>query len=87
MSVTLKQVFESLCSHIEINTQFLKKIKAYQINFVTKNADHISFFGGNLTGVDVVRFKDEDTNRWFDEILETDERDLEEQIAFVKDVN
>lgn len=37
--------------------------------------------------MDVVRFKDEDVNRWFDEIIETDERDLEEQIALVEDVN
>ena len=87
MSVTLKNVFDTLCGHVDINTQFLKKIKAYQISFVTKNADHIRFFGGNLTGVDVVRFKDEDVNRWFDEIIETDERDLEEQIALVEDVN
>ena len=87
MSVTLKTVFSSLCSHLEINPQFLKTLKAYQIGFVTKNADHISFFGGNLTGVDVVRFKPEDENRWFDEIIETDERDLEQQIALVKDVN
>ena len=47
MSVTLKNVFDTLCGHVDINTQFLKKIKAYQISFVIKNADHIRFFGGN----------------------------------------
>lgn len=87
MSPTLKTVFETLCKHIEFNSGFLKKLKAFQIGFVTKNADHIRFFGGNLTGVDVVRWRPEDSDKWFDEIIETDERDLDEHIAQVKDIN
>lgn len=82
----IKQVFEHHCSHLVFDQNFLKKVQTYERKFVTKNDTHISFFGGNLLGVDPVRFKDEDRNRWFDEILEVDEQALEDDLYALEEV-
>lgn len=82
----IKEVFEHHCSHLVFDQKLLKKIQTYERRFVTKNDTHISFFGGNLLGVDPVRFKDEDRNRWFDEILEVDEQALEDDLYALEEV-
>lgn len=82
----IKQVFEQHCSHLVFDQKFLLKVQTYERKFVTKNDTHISFFGGNLLGVDPVRFKDEDRNRWFDEILEVDEQALEDDLYALEEV-
>ena len=87
MASSVKEVFDTECKHLFIDTRFLKKLNQYQMKFVTKNQDHIAFFGGNLTGVHVVRFTDSDRDTWFDDILETDEKVLEDDISKLDDIN
>lgn len=69
----IRDIFNEVCDHLTIDQALAKKIEKYRIQFVTKNADHAAFFGGNLTGVYPIRFQDRDNNRWFEEILKTDE--------------
>lgn len=76
MTGSVKSVFNEECGDIKIDTKLVKRILQYGQNFVNKNADHIAFFGGNLLGVDTVRFKDADRNQWFDDILEADDISL-----------
>lgn len=73
MSENIKSVFDKHCSHLEFDSKLAKKISNYRIAFEMRNQDHIEFFGGNLTGVHVVRFVSEDRDRWFEEILEINE--------------
>lgn len=87
MSSGVKQTFDTICSNVVFDKKLLKRIKAFQVGFVNKNPDHIAFFGGHLTGVHSVRFTNADYYRWFDEILETDERDLREQLHALDSIN
>jgi len=82
----IKEVFEHHCSHLVFDQKLLYKIQNYERRFVTKNDTHIAFFGGNLLGVNPVRFKDEDRNRWFDEILDVDEQALEDDLYALPEV-
>lgn len=73
MSENIKSVFNTECSHLEFDAKLAKKISIYRISFEMRNQDHIEFFGGNLTGVHVVRFLPEDRDVWFENILEVNE--------------
>jgi hypothetical protein len=76
----VNSTFEKHCFHIIFDAKFLTKVKVYEQQFVNKNDTHIAFFGGNLMGVHPVRFKDEDRNRWFNEVMDADEDSLEDDL-------
>lgn len=86
MSRNIKTIFEEHCSHLVFDKKLLKKLQRYERDFVHKSEDHIRFFGGNLMGVDVVRFSSTDQARWFDEILEADEGGLKIELHALPDV-
>lgn len=79
-SLLIRNVFEQQCSNIVFDVALAKKIIAYQLAFVAKNDEHVKFFGGHLTGVQVVRFTDADRLVWFEEILHVDENTLQEAL-------
>lgn len=87
MNASIKSVFDEECTTLAIDRQLVKQIKLYQTNFVNKNEDHISFFGGNLTGVKIVRFLPADRDRWFGEILKTDDGPLSEKLERLPAIN
>lgn len=82
----IKEVFEHHCEHLVFDQALLRKVLMYEQRFVNKNEAHISFFGGNLLGVDPVRFKDEDRYRWFQEIMDVDEDALEDDLHSLPEV-
>jgi hypothetical protein len=87
MSHSIKAIFEDECKDLVFDQRLAKKLSDYHNAFVNKTDDHIQFFGGNLLGVHVVRFKDTDRDRWFDEILETYENHLKERLLALPTVN
>lgn len=82
----VKEIFDRHCSHLSIDRKLLNKVMTYEQQFVNKNETHIAFFGGNLMGVHPVRFKDEDRHRWFTEILDVDEFELEDELHALPDI-
>lgn len=87
MAALIKEVFDRVVSPtLVVDYSLLKKTHAYQTGFVNKNTDHIEFFGGTLTGVNVVRFMDSDKNKWFDDIIDADEDFLKENLDKVPDI-
>ena len=84
---SVKSIFDKECSNLKINSELIRKIQHYQISFVNKNSDHIEFFGGNLLGVQVVRFTNQDNDRWFEEILQASETNLEHQLITLPTIN
>ena len=83
---TVKSIFDEECSKLVIDQAFLKRISTYQQNFVNKNEEHINFFGGNLLGVQVVRFMPADYDRWFDEVVETDYEHLGQRLETLPEI-
>lgn len=82
----VNSTFEAHCSHIIFDKKFLTAVKVYEQQFVNKNDTHIAFFGGVLMGVHPVRFKDEDRNRWFNEVMDADEDALEDDLHALPDI-
>lgn len=87
MDQSIKQVFDDECKELDVGLKLAKRLHAYQVGFVNKNDDHIKFFGGNLLGVQTVRFTESDRDRWFNEIIEVDDGPLEERLLALPTVN
>lgn len=83
----VKAVFDENCSHLKFDNKLAKKFSDYQIQFVNKNDDSMTFFGGNLIGVQVVRFTNQDKEKWFTDVLEVDDILLEEKLLDLPDIN
>ena len=80
MSKTIYNVFEEKCENLEIDPKFAKALHQYQVAFITKNRDHIEFFGGHLLGVHTVKFMPADRDHWFNDIVEVDDGPLENSL-------
>lgn len=83
----IKQLFEAFAPHLQATPALAKKLREFRLEFMTKNPDHVAFFGGNLYGVQVVRFLPEDRSRFFSDIAELDEHDLEDLLLHVEALN
>lgn len=81
----IKTVFDDMCSSIPFDMALMRKVCELESRFVSKKQEHIEFFGGNLTGVQVVRFTQADRDRLFIDVLDCDDAELEERIYALKD--
>lgn len=87
MSVTLAQVFDEHFNKVKFDSKLAKAIYQYQIGYINRNREHLEFFGSNLLGVHVVRFKDSDVLKLFEEVLDIDFLRLTEDIKNVEEIH
>lgn len=85
MSGQIRKVMDSMFDHLPIDKRLLDRILKYERDFINKNEDHITFFGGHLMGVQVVRFDPRDRAYWFDEIIEINESALQEELYALRE--
>lgn len=74
-------------SYLVFDKNLLNKIYKLETGFVNKNESHIKFFGGNLTGVEIVRFTPTDRTKLFEELLNVDEIQIEELLLNLKTID
>lgn len=82
----IKSVLDREASHLKIDNRLIKEMTDYKNKFINRSLEHINFFGGNLIGVEVIRFLPTDRKNWF-EILKIDEDEVEEKIHSLENVN
>lgn len=87
MKSGVREIFDKECTHVRIDSELIKRINQFQIGFVNKNEDHMTFFGGNLTGVQTVRFTTQDKEQWFNDVLQIDDITIEEKILELPTIN
>ena len=85
MDGQIKKVMDEEFDHLPIDKRLLDRILKYEKDFINKNEDHITFFGGHLMGVQIVRFDPRDRAYWFDEVLEINEQALQEPLYALRD--
>lgn len=83
--ITIKQIFDEQFSHVKFDRKLAKELYNYQLSFL-KTKDHLEFIGGNLLGVQQVRFKDRDVLKLFD-ILDVDFSELSHALKKATNVN
>lgn len=84
---TLKEVFDEHLKHVKFDSKLAKALYSYQIGYVNLNHEHLEFFGGNLLGVQVIRFKDSYVLKMYDEVLDIDAQKLKEDIRKLKTID
>lgn len=86
-SKTLLEVLDNRFSHLKFNKVLASKFYKFHIDFTHKNEEHMRFFGGNLMGVDIVRFTNKEVNIFFNDILDSDIDDIADDILECKAIN
>jgi hypothetical protein len=87
MTVTLAEVFDEHFKNVKFDSKLARNIYLYQIGYINRNREHLEFFGSNLLGVHVVRFKDSDVLKLYEEVLDIDYLMLSEDLKKVSAVN
>lgn len=81
----LRESLGELLTHVNFDEALVKALYLFRVRYVTQNKEHMEFFGGNLLGVNIVRFKDQDRNRLL-EIFDITYEDLKTAVAEAKDI-
>lgn len=83
----LKKFFDTTFPNLVASKELADRLLEFQVKFITKNQEHMEFFGGNLTGVQVVRFTPSDMDRFFIDTLEIDEDEVREGLYELPVIN
>lgn len=83
----LADVFNEFFEHLKFDSKLASNLYNYQIGYINRNREHLDFFGGNLLGVNVIRFKDSDVNMLFDDVFDVDYIELTASIKKVTSIN
>lgn len=75
---SLKEIFDRQFAEVEFDAAFCARVIRFSNWFMTKNHDHVEFFGGVLIGVNPLRFLESDRDQWFNDVLTIDEGALKE---------
>lgn len=84
---SVKEIFDEECSTFKADKKLFKEICDLENGFVTKRPEHVEFFGGVTTGVQVVRFTQDDMDKLFNDIIQVDEGILEERVHALDDID
>ena len=84
---TIKKFFDTTFPNLVASKELADRLLEFQVKFITKNQEHMEFFGGNLTGVQVVRFTPSDMDRFFIDTLEIDEDEVREGLYELPVIN
>lgn len=87
MVTTFKALFDEESKDTVFDEKLAKKIKTYLGDLMNRNDAHIMFFGSNLTGPYPLRFKTSDSNEWFIDIMDVDERRIGKRIEKETGIN
>lgn len=85
--ITIKEFFDDVFRKVVFDANLCRELYKFQVGFVNKNSEHMEFFGGNLLGVQVVRFTERDMNRFFNDILSLDQYEIKEQLDELPGIN
>lgn len=84
---TILATFEKHLGGLQLNPAFVKSLRDYTNQFITKNDSHVKFFGGHFLGVYPVRWTEEEREVWFDDILHVDDVALEDDLHSLEAIN
>lgn len=86
MDQDLTEVFDRHFADIKFDNKYAVGLYKYHISMSTSSAEHIQFFGGNLLGVQTLRYLPRDVKKFFDTTVGVDYDDLEYDIRQLKTI-
>ena len=76
MSESIKSVLTPYFASVKINDALIKRVEVFVNRFIHRNSEHVAFFGGNLTGVESIKFTTPDRNEFLYDVISEDLDDL-----------
>lgn len=76
----LYEAFQKNFANVKFDNRLADRLYKFQIGYINQNSEHLEFFGGNLLGVHVIRFKDSDLKRFYEDVLDVSLSELTEDI-------
>lgn len=67
---SLKAIFDYHFKDTRFDKRFKENVFNFVRRFLSKNDDHVQFFGGHLLGVHAIRWNYSDSDYWWDDIFE-----------------
>lgn len=86
MFESLSEVFDHHFADVKFDNKLAVTIYKYHIHLSSMNSEHIQFFGGNLLGVNVLRYTPRDVRKFFDTDLRINYEDLEKDIRSLRTI-
>lgn len=83
---TVIQVLNEMFKNVKIDLALGKAVHKFQMGYVNTSRDYVEFFGSNLLGVHVIRFRDSDVLRFFTNVLDIDFTTVKEAIRETKTI-
>lgn len=82
---TIREVFEEARkqTHFVCDRALLDRVAKYERGIATRDESQVSFLGGQLVGVDQFKFRQQDRDTWFVDVIMMDELDLADGIKKV----
>ena len=71
---------------LKIDRKLAKEVIKQTKAFISKNENHVRFFGDGLIGTPVVKFLPEDRAIWFEDIADIDEFDFKEKLHALPEI-
>lgn len=87
MNVTLKEVFDQAFERVKFDQKLAKALYRYQLDIVNRNEESLAFFGSNLLGVHVIRFRTQEVLDLVEGILEIDFAELTAKVRTVTTID
>lgn len=89
MQLTVKQCFDAMFEEesIKIDKALIDRIYRFHTKFLNQSKEYLSFFAGNYLGVEVVRWRVIDTQRFYSEVLNMDYVYVRKQTRKITTIN
>ena len=82
----LKMVLDSHFKHLKIDKKFGRELEKFVAKYLNSDREYLEFYGGNLLGVHIVRFKETATNDFLERVLGLDTYKLNKDLDDVETV-
>ncbi len=80
MTMTIKEVFAKHGKNLTVDATLVRRLNNFGNGWINRSESHVAWVGGNLLGVDPIKFKTTDRQSWFEDILQMDEQALEDDL-------
>lgn len=83
----IKDIFDQMVGDLIIDQHWVRSLRRYVMGFVSRNNDHVEFFGSPYMGTHRIVFKTSDRTDWFRDIIDIDDVLLKDELIKCKWVN
>lgn len=81
--ITLSDVLDEAFKHAKFDKAMADAVYRFQVAYLNRDREHLAFFGSNLLGVHVIRWRVKETVQFFHDVCGVDAMHLEREIRRV----